>query len=234
MHIKPWLWNAFMTVLVALSLISSKLVDVYLLHNAPGDQCVGGIQDLPHQHWFEEGPGYGSPCGINHVQVQVGAEGSWRRREWRRITWHTVYTKVSPGIFPACKNSKAVLLSTYWHCVGSWTSRSTPPSGRCWRSRGLTRTWWATWRRQTEPGCRCCTKPERGWQTRLAWRCWTSVLAPSEEKYRRCLSFMYKDLFPVVILQYFDQPCVHTALKCSSVVVHSCNLHHFVNASGKE
>lgn len=51
----------------------------HLLHDGPGDGGVGAVQDLSHQHGFEEGPGDGSPCGVDHVQVHVHAEGSCGR-----------------------------------------------------------------------------------------------------------------------------------------------------------
>lgn len=51
----------------------------HLLHDGPGDGGVGTVQDLSHQHGFEEGPGDGSPCGVDHVQVHVHAERSCGR-----------------------------------------------------------------------------------------------------------------------------------------------------------
>lgn len=48
----------------------------YLLHYCPGDRCVRGVQNVPHQHGFEKSPGDGSSRGVDHVQVHVHAEGS--------------------------------------------------------------------------------------------------------------------------------------------------------------
>lgn len=48
----------------------------YLLHYGPGEGCVRAVQNLSHQHWFEEGPRDGSSCGVDHVQVHVHTEGS--------------------------------------------------------------------------------------------------------------------------------------------------------------
>lgn len=58
---------------------------VYLLHYGPSDRGVRGVQDLSHQHWLEEGPGDGSSCGIDHVQVHVRTKGSCTRKGERRI-----------------------------------------------------------------------------------------------------------------------------------------------------
>lgn len=67
---------------------------VYLLHYTPGDRCVRGVEDLPHQHWFEEGPGDGSSCGIDHVQVHVHTKWSYKWTEQRRSIRHTVFTRI--------------------------------------------------------------------------------------------------------------------------------------------
>ena len=53
----------------------------YLLHYVSRNGSVRGEQDVPHQHWFEEGPGDGSSRGVDHLQVHVHAEGTYRREE---------------------------------------------------------------------------------------------------------------------------------------------------------
>lgn len=55
-----------------------------LLHDGPGGGGVGAVQDFSHQHGFEEGPGDGSPCGVDHVQVHVHAERGCGRQETSR------------------------------------------------------------------------------------------------------------------------------------------------------
>lgn len=62
----------------------------YLIHYGPGDGCVRGVQNLSHQHWFEEGPGDGSSCGIDHVQVHVHTEGSYTRKEENSLQYSSV------------------------------------------------------------------------------------------------------------------------------------------------
>lgn len=48
----------------------------YLLHYSPGDRSVRCVQNLPHQHGLEEGPGNGSSSSVDHVQIHVHTEGS--------------------------------------------------------------------------------------------------------------------------------------------------------------
>jgi hypothetical protein len=56
-------------------------VCLYLFYDGPSEWCVWAVQDLSQQHGLEEGPGYGSPSGVHHVQVEVHAERSWPGEE---------------------------------------------------------------------------------------------------------------------------------------------------------